>query len=163
MDPDPIRGLLRENAAYWWRAPASSLACPLAAISTLAGGFYAESASPSLLLAYRKKMVSTGSCYSVNKMPNNTNEGAGVKEKQAFRDVRRYYCQYCGICRSKKNLIRSHIVASHKFELEETQSDEVQGINKVDCVMQHACQECGASFRKPAHMKQHMLSHCIEV
>ncbi|XP_064955609.1 uncharacterized protein LOC135632536 [Musa acuminata AAA Group] len=109
MDPDPIRvrlemGLLRENAAYWWRASASSLACQLAAISTLAGGFYAESASPSLLLAYRKK-----------------------------------------------------------FELEETQSDEVQGINKVDCVMQHACQECGASFRKPAHMKQHMLSHCIEV
>ncbi|CAL9174015.1 unnamed protein product [Musa hybrid cultivar] len=107
-------------------------------------------------------MVSTGSCYSVNKMPNNTNEGAGVKEKPAFRDVRRYYWQYCGICRSKKNLIRSHIVASHKFELEETQSDEVEGINKVDCVMQHACQECGASFRKPAHMKQHMLSHCIE-
>ncbi|KAJ8493505.1 hypothetical protein OPV22_015226 [Ensete ventricosum] len=64
MDPDPIRaswGLLREYGCRW-RASPSSLVCHLAAIATLAGGMYAESASPCRLLAYRKKMVSTGSC-----------------------------------------------------------------------------------------------------
>ena len=31
-----------------------------------------------------------------------------------FRDIRRYYCQFCGICRSKKTLITSHINSEHK-------------------------------------------------
>lgn len=31
-----------------------------------------------------------------------------------FRDIRRYYCEYCGICRSKKSLITSHILTHHK-------------------------------------------------
>jgi hypothetical protein len=35
-------------------------------------------------------------------------------EKPIFRDTRRYFCEYCGICRSKKSLISSHILTHHK-------------------------------------------------
>jgi len=34
-----------------------------------------------------------------------------------FRDIRRYYCDYCGICRSKKSLITSHVLAHHKVRV----------------------------------------------
>ncbi|RWW27433.1 hypothetical protein GW17_00008133 [Ensete ventricosum] len=58
-------------------------------------------------------MVSAGSCSSGDEMTND-NEGADVMKKPPKRDIRRYYCQYCGICRSKKNLIRSHMLVNHK-------------------------------------------------
>ncbi|RWW84433.1 hypothetical protein BHE74_00006971 [Ensete ventricosum] len=59
-------------------------------------------------------MVSAGSCSSGDEMTND-NEGADVMKKPPKRDIRRYYCQYCGICRSKKNLIRSHMLVNHKL------------------------------------------------
>lgn len=31
-----------------------------------------------------------------------------------FRDIRRYYCEFCGICRSKKALIAAHIRTHHE-------------------------------------------------
>ncbi|KAL4185996.1 hypothetical protein AMTRI_Chr10g8620 [Amborella trichopoda] len=33
-----------------------------------------------------------------------------------FKDIRRYYCDICGICRSNKSLIRSHMLSEHKSE-----------------------------------------------
>lgn len=42
-------------------------------------------------------------------------KGAGEKkEGPVDRDIRRFYCDYCGICRSKKSLIASHILSHHK-------------------------------------------------
>ena len=35
-------------------------------------------------------------------------------KRPVFRDIRRYFCEYCGICRSKKTLIASHINSHHK-------------------------------------------------
>ncbi|CAI0470700.1 unnamed protein product [Linum tenue] len=73
------------------------------------------------------------------------------------RDIRRYFCKYCGICRSKKALIASHVLSHHKEEMSENDGD---GEGKED--KSNTCEECGASFRKPAYLKQHLKSHSLE-
>ncbi|XP_071730116.1 transcription factor IIIA-like [Rutidosis leptorrhynchoides] len=76
-----------------------------------------------------------------------------------FRDVRRYSCAYCGIVRSKKTIITAHIRSHHQDQIEDEGSDceEDKSEKKVN-----VCEECGACFRKPAHMRQHMQSHSFE-
>ncbi|KAJ0049031.1 hypothetical protein Pint_16916 [Pistacia integerrima] len=86
-------------------------------------------------------------------------EDIGGEEKPIFRDIRRYYCDYCGICRSKKSLITSHILTHHQEMVNEEISD---GDQKMDGVQSNTCEECGASFKKPAYLKQHMQSHSLE-
>ncbi|KAK1309711.1 hypothetical protein QJS10_CPA08g01253 [Acorus calamus] len=68
-----------------------------------------------------------------------------------FRDIRRYYCEYCGVCRSKKALIASHVLSVHKIEMKVEKEKPL-----------NTCEECGASFKKPAYLKQHMLSHSLK-
>ncbi|KAL0908937.1 hypothetical protein M5K25_023451 [Dendrobium thyrsiflorum] len=84
------------------------------------------------------------------------------KQQIIFRDIRRYYCEHCGICRSKKSLLRSHILSHHKEELQMVKLDEVSAFKPASQKVQHACEECGASFWKPAHLAQHMKSHSVE-
>ncbi|XP_061945073.1 transcription factor IIIA-like [Populus nigra] len=76
-----------------------------------------------------------------------------------FRDIRRYYCDYCGICRSKKSLITSHVLTHHKEEMEE---ESVDGDEGKEGVKSNTCEKCGASFKKPAYLIQHMQSHSLE-
>ncbi|XP_030934774.1 transcription factor IIIA isoform X2 [Quercus lobata] len=83
----------------------------------------------------------------------------GEIEKPIFRDIRRYYCEYCGICRSKKSLITSHMLTHHKEEMEKNQ---VSGEDEKEGKKSNTCQECGATFTKPAYLKQHMQSHSVE-
>uniref|UniRef100_A0A5B7BM90 Putative transcription factor IIIA-like n=1 Tax=Davidia involucrata TaxID=16924 RepID=A0A5B7BM90_DAVIN len=85
-------------------------------------------------------------------------EGGETKEP-IFRDIRRYYCQYCGICRSKKSLLTSHLHSCHQDEMKEQRAE---GEGEANEVKLNTCEECGASFRKPAHLKQHMQSHSLE-
>ncbi|KAL9665288.1 hypothetical protein QQ045_020703 [Rhodiola kirilowii] len=81
--------------------------------------------------------------------------------KPVFRDIRRYYCEYCGLCRSKKSLIASHIRSHHQNEMDE--GDDVKEGSDEDCSKcSNTCEECGASFKKPSHLKQHMLTHSGE-
>ncbi|KAK9110098.1 hypothetical protein Sjap_018158 [Stephania japonica] len=87
-------------------------------------------------------------------------EGGEEKQRVIFRDIRRYYCDYCGICRSKKSLIASHVLANHKDEVEEKEIDCGKGKETVE--KKNICEECGASFRKPAYLKQHMRGHMLE-
>ncbi|XP_045802408.1 transcription factor IIIA-like [Trifolium pratense] len=80
-------------------------------------------------------------------------------KRPIFRDIRRYFCDYCGISRSKKTLITSHINSHHQVEVEKAglqRDQEAQGIKS------NTCKECGASFRKPAYLLQHMQSHSLE-
>ncbi|KAL1332889.1 hypothetical protein HN51_061656 [Arachis hypogaea] len=81
-------------------------------------------------------------------------------ERPVFKDIRRYFCEYCGICRSKKILITSHINSQHKDELEKARAE---GNNEAHCEKpNNTCQQCGASFKKPAYLLQHMQSHSLE-
>ncbi|KAL6509029.1 hypothetical protein OROGR_023136 [Orobanche gracilis] len=75
-----------------------------------------------------------------------------------FRDIRRYYCDYCGVSRSKKSLLARHILTEHEEEMKEKEGNE----EKENGEKFNICNECGASFRKPAHLKQHMQSHSLE-
>ncbi|KAM1173581.1 hypothetical protein ACFX2I_026255 [Malus domestica] len=77
-----------------------------------------------------------------------------------FRDIRRYYCEFCGICRSKKALIASHILDHHKGEMD--MEKEAGGEGEGEKEKSNTCEECGATFKKPAHLKQHMQSHSLE-
>ncbi|KAK9077461.1 hypothetical protein SSX86_005798 [Deinandra increscens subsp. villosa] len=81
-----------------------------------------------------------------------------TRDSPVFRDIRRYTCGYCGIVRSKKTIIHAHIQSHHQDEIKEKESneeDEQKG-GKINL-----CEECGASFRKPAHLRQHMQSHSL--
>ncbi|XP_044949422.1 transcription factor IIIA-like isoform X2 [Hordeum vulgare subsp. vulgare] len=95
--------------------------------------------------------------------------GATVTSAAAapVRDIRRYKCEFCGVVRSKKRLIRDHVLEHHK--------DEAGGLDEYDVGggggggggapgkgIGHDCKECGARFKKPAHLKQHMQSHSPE-
>ncbi|KAM0969553.1 hypothetical protein TB2_017425 [Malus domestica] len=76
-----------------------------------------------------------------------------------FKDIRRYYCEFCGICRFKKTLIASHILNHHKqMDMAKEAGGEGEG-EKEKC---NTCEECGATFKKPAHLKQHIQSHSLE-
>ncbi|KAL9249718.1 Transcription factor IIIA-like protein [Drosera capensis] len=74
------------------------------------------------------------------------------RQGPTFRDIRRYYCEFCGICRSKKSLIKAHIESHHKEEVKDEEEE----------VKVNACEECGVVFKKPAHLRQHVLSHSLE-
>ncbi|XP_074320625.1 transcription factor IIIA-like [Silene latifolia] len=85
-----------------------------------------------------------------------------VKQRNGpiFRDIRRYYCQFCGTCRSKKTLITKHILSEHPEEMEKMK--EMEGGECEGQKGNNTCEECGVSFKKPAHLKQHLLSHSFE-
>ncbi|CAK7344869.1 unnamed protein product [Dovyalis caffra] len=103
-----------------------------------------------------------------------------------FRDIRRYYCDYCGIFRSKKSLITSHVLTHHKRPF----SCSVDGCHAsyrrkdhlTRYLLQHACRElhdegspsyivgrekqlvcqelgCGKAFRYPSKLQKHEDSH----
>ncbi|CAH9127516.1 unnamed protein product [Cuscuta epithymum] len=81
------------------------------------------------------------------------------KRPVIFKDIRRYCCEFCGIFRSKKTLITSHILSHHQDELKSKGESDDSGENLPKI---HTCEECGVSFRKYAYLKQHMRSHSLE-
>ncbi|XP_010546690.1 PREDICTED: transcription factor IIIA-like [Tarenaya hassleriana] len=89
-------------------------------------------------------------------------EGLGDVETPMVKDIRRYICQYCGISRSKKHLITSHILSHHQMEMDAEEEDDEAGEAEEEFSDRNTCQECGASFKKPAHLKQHTQSHSLE-
>uniref|UniRef100_A0A7N0US59 C2H2-type domain-containing protein n=2 Tax=Kalanchoe fedtschenkoi TaxID=63787 RepID=A0A7N0US59_KALFE len=91
-------------------------------------------------------------------MEETQQQGEESAKQPSFRDIRRYYCEYCGVCRSKKSLISMHIIKFHQKEMDENDGED----NIEETAKTNTCQECGANFKKPAYLKQHMLSHSVE-
>ncbi|KAL5715920.1 hypothetical protein ACHQM5_017678 [Ranunculus cassubicifolius] len=89
-----------------------------------------------------------------------TKGSSDPSKKIQAKDTRRYYCDYCGISRSKKSLLTSHLLSHHKEEIEKEK--DKHGEEDDGEAKSNTCEECGASFRKPAYLKQHMRSHSIE-
>ncbi|KAG6529934.1 hypothetical protein ZIOFF_012151 [Zingiber officinale] len=78
---------------------------------------------------------------SVEGTAADVNEGVDMNQKPRSRDIRRYYCQFCGICRSKKKLLRSHILTNHK--------------RPFTC----SVDDCHTSFKRKDHLTRHSLTH----
>ncbi|KAJ8570297.1 hypothetical protein K7X08_037269 [Anisodus acutangulus] len=85
------------------------------------------------------------------------------KREVIFRDTRRYYCEFCGLCRSKKSLIASHIQSHHQDEMDSLKDEANENAKRKEGSKMNVCEECGVSFQKPAHLKQHMQSHSLEI
>ncbi|CAN1286774.1 Transcription factor IIIA [Linum perenne] len=92
-------------------------------------------------------------------------QGKTMEETQISRDTttgtRRYLCKYCGISRSKKYLISSHVLSHHRNEMDE-EDEEDKGGEEEDGAKSNTCEECGSCFRKPAYLKEHLRSHSLE-
>ncbi|XP_027342164.1 transcription factor IIIA isoform X2 [Abrus precatorius] len=86
-------------------------------------------------------------------------EAMESEEIPKYRDIRRYFCKYCGICRSKKTIITSHINSHHKEEVEKEREEKDP---EAGAVKSNTCEECGATFKKHAYLLQHMRSHSLE-
>ncbi|XP_022139244.1 transcription factor IIIA isoform X2 [Momordica charantia] len=71
----------------------------------------------------------------------------------------RCFCKNSGIEKSDESMVSSHISAHHKMG-SDTQQDVREGKTKDG--KSNICPECGAAFKKPAYLKQHMLSHSLE-
>ena len=77
-----------------------------------------------------------------------------------FRDTRHCCCEFGGICRSKKSLLNSHLTSHHQEEMEKKRELEgVEGKEQMDC---NTYEECSVTFKRPAQLKQYMLSHSFE-
>ncbi|XP_078168853.1 transcription factor IIIA-like [Carex rostrata] len=87
-------------------------------------------------------------------------EVANGEEKKKV-DIRRYSCEFCGIVRSKRSLITSHIHSAHQEEAVKVQENREKEERRLE-EERKRCKECGVWFKKPAHLKQHMLSHSSE-
>uniref|UniRef100_A0A0D3G2N5 C2H2-type domain-containing protein n=1 Tax=Oryza barthii TaxID=65489 RepID=A0A0D3G2N5_9ORYZ len=89
-------------------------------------------------------------------------EGGSKGAAPPARDIRRYKCDFCSVVRSKKGLIRAHVLEHHKDEVDDLDDYLGRGGGETRKEMDHDCKVCGASFKKPAHLRQHMQSHSLE-
>ncbi|KAH9326230.1 hypothetical protein KI387_006408 [Taxus chinensis] len=79
-----------------------------------------------------------------------------IAKKCTEDDQRRYSCQICGVVRSKRRSLKVHVSLSHGPDATKEKSFASEGVGERS---QSVCDLCGMSFRKPAHLQQHKLSH----
>eukprot|EP01018_Ginkgo_biloba_P006629 Gb_35789 [translate_table: standard] len=77
--------------------------------------------------------------------------------------VRRYFCRICRVSRSKRILLKRHILSHHGQEaLEKDGRFTTEANDRHQKHLPPPCEECGASFTKSSHLEQHKLSHSTQ-
>ncbi|KAF9616352.1 hypothetical protein IFM89_029606 [Coptis chinensis] len=78
-----------------------------------------------------------------------------------FRDIRRYYCDYCGISRSKKCLLTSHLLSNHKVGGPPVKLLQGSLFHALSIIRSFACpvDDCKSSYRRKDHLTRHLLKH----
>ncbi|GMN45145.1 hypothetical protein TIFTF001_014344 [Ficus carica] len=80
------------------------------------------------------------------------------EEVPKLKDIRRYFCDYCGICRSKKSLIASHILTHHK---DGRPPEKLPQADLNHATRQYVCpvDDCRCSYIRKDHLTRHLLRH----
>ncbi|AQK79144.1 Transcription factor IIIA isoform 1 [Zea mays] len=95
-------------------------------------------------------------------MGEGTESGGGATTAPPLRYIRCYKCGFCDVVRSKKCLLRAHVLEHHKDEVDALGGYWEGGDAGPRKEISRACEQCGMSFKKQAHLKQHMQSHSLE-
>ncbi|AQK79153.1 Transcription factor IIIA [Zea mays] len=142
------------------------LACsPTNAWRLTSRGFLSCAAATSLHGGGGRSCRSRGSLRdsSQTQMGEGTESGGGATTAPPLRYIRCYKCGFCDVVRSKKCLLRAHVLEHHKDEVDALGGYWEGGDAGPRKEISRACEQCGMSFKKQAHLKQHMQSHSLEV
>ncbi|XP_026492928.2 zinc finger protein 431-like [Vanessa tameamea] len=76
-----------------------------------------------------------------------------LRKHVAYAHVRqkRAKCKYCQKTYANKEVLKSHMIGKHSTEVT---SGEVS-------LKKHVCQDCGAAFKAPSQLKNHMIKHSL--
>nr|CAB3463742.1 unnamed protein product [Digitaria exilis] len=91
-----------------------------------------------------------------------TGGGDGATTAAApVRDIRRYKCEFCDVVRSKKCLIRAHVLQHHKDEVDglEDYLEGGDGVSRKERPFACHVEGCPLRYSRKDHLNRHLLTH----
>ncbi|KAJ9679524.1 hypothetical protein PVL29_021444 [Vitis rotundifolia] len=87
----------------------------------------------------------------------------GERKEPVFGEVRRYFCDYCGICRSKKSHVNAHMLSHHQYQVGNLLRSSIKWPQSHTTCFERpfTCpvDDCHSSYRRKVHLTRHLLKH----